>query len=163
MSGLVYHLAQLNVARALAPLDDPKLADFMAALDRINALADAAPGFVWRLQGDSGNATDIRHDQDPNLLVNLSVWEGSEPLFDYVYKSAHSAVMARRREWFEKRAGPHLVLWWLPAGALPSVNEAMARLARLAAEGPTPAAFTFKQRFAPPAAAMPAGLADAAR
>ncbi|TLY66239.1 MAG: DUF3291 domain-containing protein [Gammaproteobacteria bacterium] len=100
-----WHIAQLNVGRILAPTDSAQLAEFMAALAEINARADAAPGFIWRLQSDSGNATDIRVSQDPNFLVNMSVWAMIEPLFDFVYRSAHTAVMARRRQWFEKH-GP---------------------------------------------------------
>ena len=145
-----YHLAQLNIAWALAPLDDPLLADFMARLDEINALADDSPGFVWRLQSDSGNATDIQATADPNLLVNLSVWDSPKSLFDYVYRSGHAGVMRRRKEWFESRRGPHLVLWWVPAGELPTVEQALERLDRLRRDGPSPEAFTFKERFPAP-------------
>lgn len=151
-----YHLAQLNVARAIAPLDSPQLADFVAQLDEINALAEAAPGYVWRLQGESGNATDVRHDEDPQVIVNMSVWQSAETLFDYVYKTAHTKVMARRREWFERPAKAFQVLFWIPAGTTPTVAEAMARLEHLQAHGPTPHAFTFKQRFAAPDDASPA-------
>ncbi len=93
-----YHLAQFNTARAVAPMDDPVLADFMARLDEINALAEESPGFVWRLQGESGNATGIQAYDDPRVLINMSVWDSVESLFDYVYRSGHSKVMARRRE-----------------------------------------------------------------
>lgn len=154
-----FHLAEVNIARALEPTDSPRLADFMAALDEINRLADAAPGFVWRLASDTGNATDIRIDGDPQLIVNLSVWSSPEALFDFVYKSAHRAVMVRRREWFEKPKEAHQALWWIPSGRIPTTTEAMARLAHLRQHGPTPEAFTFKQRFAPPGAgATPDGL-----
>lgn len=145
-----YHLAQLNVAHALAPLDTPLLADFMAALDDINALAEASPGFVWRLQSDSGNATDVRHGDDPLFIVNMSVWQSAESLFDFVYRTAHTKVMARRREWFARPQAAFQVLFWIPAGTAPTVDEAMARLAHLQAHGPTPHAFTFKERFAAP-------------
>jgi hypothetical protein len=145
-----FHLAQVNVARARAPLDDPLLAEFMAQLDRINALADRSPGFVWRLQSDSGNATDILVSDDPCLLVNLSVWSSVEALFDFVYKTGHSRVMARRKDWFEPFGRPFQALWWVPAGQLPSPEEAMARLDLLAEQGPCPEAFTFKRRFPPP-------------
>lgn len=152
------HLAQLNVARLLAPLDDPSIADFVGALDRINALAEASPGFVWRLQSDSGNATDIRVDRDPLLIVNLSTWESLEVLFEFTYRTGHSKILARRRDWFERMDDAHLVLWWVPAGHRPSLAEAMARLDRLRREGPTSQAFTFKHRFPPvlerPAAAF---------
>ena len=145
-----FHLAQVNVARAKAPLDDPLLAEFMAQLDRINGLADQSPGFVWRLQSDSGNATDIKVSEDPCLLVNLSVWSSLEALFDFVYKTGHSKVMARRKEWFEPIGRPYLALWWVPAGHLPSPEEAMARLDLIAERGPGSEAFTFKQRFPAP-------------
>lgn len=142
-----FHLAQINVATALAPLDHPQLAGFVAQLDAINALADRSPGFVWRLQSDSGNATDIQISDDPKFIVNLSVWEDLDALFAYVYRSDHLKVMAQRSRWFEKMATPFLALWWLPAGTLPSAEEGMQRLAMLEREGPTPAAFTFKVPF----------------
>jgi hypothetical protein len=142
-----YQLAQINVARAVAPLDDPLLAAFVSRLDEINALADTSPGFVWRLQSESGNATDIQAFADPRLIINLSVWDSLESLFDYVYRSGHTAVMARRREWFERPSRPHLALWWVPAGHRPSVEEAVARLDHLEHHGPSLEAFTFKHRF----------------
>jgi hypothetical protein len=145
-----WQLAQINVARLLVPQGEPQVQPFFDALARINAVADAAPGFVWRLQGDGGDATDIAVGDDPRLIVNLSVWESPEALFDFVYRSAHTPVMARRRQWFEKRAGAHQALWWVPTGHRPGVDEGMARLARLDRDGPTPAAFTFKLRFPPP-------------
>jgi len=148
-----WHLAQLNVARAVAPLESPALADFMGALDRINALAEQSDGFVWRLTGASGNATDVRPADDPDLLVNLTVWRSAEALFDFTYRTAHVELMRRRRDWFEAPAEAYLVLWWIPAGHVPSVDEALARLAHLRAHGPTAQAFTFKRRFPPPGGA----------
>jgi hypothetical protein len=134
-----------------APVDDPLIADFVAALDRINALADLAPGCVWRLQTEDGNATAVRPVEDDELLaINLSVWESVEALADFVYRSDHVAVMSRRREWFERFGTSYLALWWIPAGTIPTVPEAMARIAHLDRHGPTPVAFTFKRRFAPP-------------
>ena len=156
-----WHLAQANIARAVAPMDDPAMADFMAQLDAINALADRSPGFVWRLQSGSGNATDIAVTDDPLVILNMSVWESVDALFDYVYRTAHTPVMARRREWFEKPSKPHLVLWWVEAGHRPSVEEALTRLEMLAERGPTPDAFTFKQRFPAPELAA-AGQSHAA-
>ncbi len=145
-----WHLAQANIARAVAPMDDPALADFMAQLDAINALAEESQGFVWRLKSESGNATDIPVTDDPLEILNMSVWESADTLFDYVYRSAHTPVMARRREWFEKPDRPHMVLWWVEAGHQPDVAEALMRLDLLAERGPTPGAFTFKQRFPAP-------------
>ena len=149
MQSTEWYLVQLNVARARAPLDSPQLADFMAALDPINALADTSPGFVWRLVGNGGNATDVKVDAQPGLLVNMSVWTSAEALFDFVYKSAHTTIMARRREFFHKLE-TFQVLYWVPAGHVPTVDEALARLELLRTRGPTPEAFTFKQRFPPP-------------
>ena len=145
-----WHIAQINVATALYPLDDSRIAGFVAKLGEVNALADASPGFVWRLQSASGNATDIKAAADPNLIVNMSVWAAVEPLFDFVYKTAHRIVMAQRREWFARPAGAYMAFWWVPAGTVPTVEEGMARLAELDANGPTPRAFTFKTLFLPP-------------
>ena len=148
-----WHIAQLNVGRTLAPPDSPQIAGFMAALDEINALADAAPGFLWRLKSDSGNATDILVSSDPNFLVNMSVWESIEALFDFVYRTSHTAVMARRREWFEKPSQPFVVLWWIRESHVPTIEEALARLEHLRRHGPSAHAFTFKQRYPRPGTA----------
>jgi hypothetical protein len=147
---IAHHIAQLNIARAKAPLDDPLLADFVAQLDDVNALAEASPGFVWRLKSDSGNATDIRAYDDPLMIVNMSVWESIEALFDFAYRTSHTKVMNRRKEWFESLPGPHMVLWWIAAGTVPTVDEAKRRLDHLAVHGPTVTAFTFKARFTAP-------------
>jgi Domain of unknown function (DUF3291) len=142
-----WHVAQLNVGRMVAPTSAPEIADFMAALDPINALADAAPGFVWRLQTGAGNATDIHAFDDELLLLNMSVWESIESLRAFTYTTAHTDVLRRRREWFERLDVAHVVLWWVPAGHIPSVGEAIERLERLRRDGPTPAAFTFRVPF----------------
>jgi hypothetical protein len=148
----VWHLAQCNIARANGPTDAPVMAEFMAALDEINALADRAPGFVWRLQDDNGNLTDLRIFDDADMLVNLSVWESVDTLRDYTYRSAHAPYVKRRREWFTKPEGlPVLAMWWIPAGERPTAMEGKRRLEHLAANGPTPIAFTFARRFEPPA------------
>jgi len=139
-------LAQLNVARLLAPIDSPQLVDFVAQLDEINALAEGSPGFVWRFEGDAREGSTSAPG-DEELIINLSVWASSEALFDYVYRSAHKSVMTRRREWFAKAADMHMVLWWVPAGHWPDIAEAMQRLAELNAKGPSPAAFSFREAF----------------
>jgi hypothetical protein len=139
-----YQLAQVNIARMVAPLDSPAMAEFVALLDEINALADRSPGFVWRLQGTDGNATSIRPFDDEFILVNLSVWESIEQL-----KSAHAGVLRRRREWFEKFSGGYLALWWVPAGHIPTAAEAKERLIHLQEHGETAYAFTFRSTFAP--------------
>ena len=144
-----YELAQLNIATMKDPLESPGMADFVSNLDRINALAESSPGFVWRLQTDQGNATDLRPLGDMTL-VNLSVWRDLESLQTFVYKSAHAQIMARRKEWFERMVTEYLVLWWVPHGHRPPFTEAAERLAVLKARGPTPAAFTFRQPFPPP-------------
>lgn len=151
MRAVRYHLAQVNVGRLRAPLDDPLIADFMALLDDINALADAAPGFVWRLQDESGNATSVPAFEDPRMIINMSVWETFEALRDFTYRSDHVRVLARRREWFERMERPHFALWWIPTGTLPEIADAKRRLELLATGGPGPDAFTFRDRFPPPA------------
>ncbi len=147
-----YHLAQYNLARLVAPLDDPLLADFVANLDPINGLGDRTPGFVWRHQTEDGNSTSVRVRGDPLILINFTVWEDIESLFEFTYRSGHAELYRRRREWFEAPSEAHLVLWWIPAGHIPTVDEGEERLDHLRAHGPTPHAFTFKQRFPPPAA-----------
>ena len=145
-----WHIAQLNVATARFALDDPRIADFMAQLDDINGLAEDSPGFVWRLQSDSGNATDIQVGDDPKLVINMSVWQSAETLFDFAYKSAHRGVMTRRREWFVPPSAAYQVLWWVEAGTQPTAQEGMDRLAHLNRHGPSAHAFNFKNRFPPP-------------
>ena len=148
-----YHLAQLNVGIIKAPLESPVMADFVNNLDRINALAEASLGFVWRLQTEEGNATALRPTEDENFLVNMSVWEDADSLSRFVFKSAHVEIMRRRREWFERMVEAYLVLWWVPKGHVPTVDEALAKLARLREHGPSPEAFTFRTAFPPPDAA----------
>lgn len=146
-------LAQLNIGRPVAPLTEPQLAGFMAGLEPINALADAAPGFVWRLQTEDGDATAIRPFEDDQLLVNMSVWRSVQALADFVYSGPHRAIMARRREWFVPMREAFQVLWWVPGDALPSVADAVERLAHLREHGPTPFAFTFRSPFPAPGTA----------
>jgi heme-degrading monooxygenase HmoA len=145
-----WHLAQVNIGRLRAPVDHPMIAEFVAGLDRINALADRATGFVWRLQTEDGNATAIRPDaQDALLAINMSVWESVEALDAFVRSAPHAAMVRRRREWFERMAEAYLVLWWIPRGELPNPEGALERLAHLRAHGPGPRAFTFRRRFEP--------------
>ena len=146
-----HQLAQLNVARLLAPIDAPETADFVASLEPVNARADAAPGFVWRLQTESGDATGVRASDDPLLIVNLTVWESVEALEAFAYREAsHLAVLRRRREWFERPTEASTALWWIAAGHIPTLDEALDRLAVLRARGPSPQAFTFRERFPMP-------------
>jgi hypothetical protein len=139
-----WELAQLNIGTTLAPLDSEQLAGFVAALEPVNALADTSPGFVWRLQDDDGDATSFRAFGDDRILVNMSVWTSVEALADFVYRSAHVDVMRRRREWFERLEAAFTVLWWIPAGHIPTVAEAEERLEALRRNGSTPFAFTFR-------------------
>jgi hypothetical protein len=140
-----HNLAQLNVAAMKESTDSPAMADFMASLDRINALAESAPGFVWRLVGDPPE-----NPFGPTMLVNLSVWRDVGSLSDFVYRSGHVEIMRRRREWFASQAEASMVLWWVPAGHIPTVREAAARLELLRQRGPTAEAFSFASRHGPP-------------
>ena len=158
-----YELAQLNIGIIRGPIDSPIMAEFVANLARINALAEASPGFVWRLQTEEGDATAIRPFDDPNQLVNMSVWRDADSLRRFVYRSAHADILKRRREWFERIGEAIMVLWWVPRGHRPSVDEAIARLALLRARGASPEAFTFRQTFPPPdapATEQPGGFED---
>jgi len=157
-----HHVAQVNVARLLAPLDSPALRDFVEGLEPINALADRSPGFVWRLQTEAGDATAIRPFDDDRVMVNLSVWESLPALWDFVYLSRHLDLARRRREWFE-RIDPYLALWWVPAGVVPTVEEAKARLERLRRDGPGPDAFTFREPWPAPGSVIPAPAARSGR
>ena len=145
-----FHLAQANIGRIRAPMDSPIMEGFRNQLDPINALADRSPGFVWRLQTEDGNATSIRPFPDERMAINMSVWESLETLQQYVYRSAHVAPLRDRKQWFERIEGPILVLWWVPAGHIPTVGEAQERLRHLEEHGPTPHAFTFRTPFPAP-------------
>lgn len=147
-----YHFAQFNVARLRAPIDSADLAEFVAWLEPINAIADGAPGFVWRLQTDGGDATSIRVFDDEMIVVNMSVWESPELLTDYVYRSQHSDVFARRKEWFERMDEAYLVCWWIAPGEIPTVDDAVRRLELLRTTGPTADAFTPRSPIPGPAA-----------
>ena len=145
-----HELAQLNIGIIKGPMDSPVMADFAANLDRINALAEGSPGFIWRLKTDDGDATAIRPFENENMLVNMSVWRDVESLNNYVYGSAHVDMMRRRREWFERMQEFFVVLWWVRSGERPRVDDAIAKLELLRTKGPSPEAFTFLQTFGPP-------------
>jgi hypothetical protein len=151
-----WQLAQVNVGRMRGPRSDPQVAGFYAELDAINAIADTSPGFVWRLQGDGNDATDLRPTPDPLFLINMSVWANAEALFDYVYRTMHAKVMAGRRQWFERPEGAYQALWWIPAGHQPGIEEALSKLWLIDRFGPSAQAFTFKQRFPAPGIGGPA-------
>jgi len=143
-------LAQVNIGRIRAPLEDPIMEGFRSQLDVVNALADRSPGFVWRLQTEQGNAMAIRPFDDERMAINLSVWESLEALQQFVYHSAHVGPLRDRKQWFEPIEGPILALWWIPVGHLPTVAEALERLRHLAEHGSSPAAFTFRKPFRHP-------------
>ena len=145
-----YHIAQINIARMLAPIDDPLMTDFVAQLPPINALAEESPGFVWRLQSEGGDATSLKVYDDNMVIINLTVWETIEALREYVYRSAHSRVMRDRRRWFEKFDRSYYALWWIPAGYLPDPQEGRERLEYLRKHGDSAHAFSFKAVFDPP-------------
>jgi len=142
-----YHLAQINIACTVAPLDSPVMHDFVANLDRINAVAESAAGFVWRLKGDGNDATSLRPYEDERIIVNMSVWASIDDLFKYAYYSDHTEIFRRRAEWFVKMTTPAVALWWIEAGHIPTVDEAKHKLELIEENGPTSLAFTFKQRF----------------
>lgn len=144
-----FHLAQVNIARALAPLDSPQMAGFVARIAEINTLAETSPGYVWRFQDDTGNALYARPYDDPNMLFNLSVWQTPDHLKAYVYRSAHVEVMRQKQQWFEHSDEAIMALWWVPAGTLPTVDEAKARLEHLRQHGPSAHAFGFREIFPP--------------
>ncbi len=146
-----HYVAQLNITRMRAPLDDPLMDRFVAWLEPINALADESPGFIWRLQTDEGDATSIRAFEDDRILVNMSVWESLEALQAFVFKSDHVRVMRERAQWFEPPDAPITVLWWVPEGHVPTVDEGKKRLDLLWEKGPSESAFTFSKSFSPPA------------
>ncbi len=144
-----FELAQLNIAIMKEPLESPSMADFVASLDRINTLAEAAPGFVWRLQTEEGDATAMR-PMGEDTLVNMSVWRDIESLNRYVYGTAHVDIMRRRKEWFERMRDASVVLWWVRQGHRPTVPEAIAKLELLRTQGPSAEAFTFRHAFLAP-------------
>jgi uncharacterized protein DUF3291 len=142
-----FHLAQINIGRLLAPIDHPQIAAFVAQLDEINLLAEQSPGFVWRLKSDSGNATEIPYNDDPLMIINMSVWESIEALKAFTYQSRHTHVLKNRKSWFEKLPTPHYCLWWVPAGHIPTVTEGRDRLQHYISHGSTPESFWFSEPF----------------
>ena len=154
-----YQLAQLNIGIIKGAMDSPVMAEFAANLDRINALAEQSPGFVWRLKTEDGDATAIRPFDNENMLVNMSVWQDVESLNRYVYSSDHVNIMRKRKQWFERMDEAFLVLWWVPQGHRPSVDEAIARLRLLQSDGPGPQAFSFRHAFPAPDASVAAPAA----
>ena len=145
-----YQVAQINIGKLLAPIDDPKIAEFVAQLDSINALAESSPGFVWRLQSDGGNATDIPFNDDPLVIVNMSVWQSTQALKEFVYRSKHLTVFRDRAKWFEKATLPYYCLWWVREGHRPTVAEGRERIELYRKHGATPESFWFSEEFPAP-------------
>lgn len=145
-----FYLAQVNIARAKGPMDSPVMKGFVDQLDRINALADHSPGFVWRLQTEEGDATSLQVFADERIIVNMSVWESLEALKSYVYSGEHLEVLKNKKNWFDKMPGPILALWWIPAGTIPTVDDAKRALETLKTKGPGAAAFSFARPFPAP-------------
>ena len=156
----VWQLAQVNVARLREPLDHPQLAAFVAALDPVNAAADLAPGFIWRLQAEGGNATSVKAftwdaGGSAGVIVNMSVWADVDQLTAFVVGDLHRAILRHRRDFFDRMAEAHLACWWVPEGHRPSTEEAEERVLYLRANGPTPLAFTLRHHYPPPDAEAP--------
>ena len=147
MPDSAYRLAQVNIARLLAPLTDPVMSDFVANLAPINAIADRSPGFVWRFQTEDGDATAIRPYDDDRIVINFSVWEDLASLQDFIYRGAHAEIMKRRREWFARLADAYIALWWVPAVHRPALEEAVERMEHQKQHGPSPHAFTFREVY----------------
>jgi hypothetical protein len=161
-----YELAEVNIARMKAPIDDPSFKDFVDALEPVNALADAAPGFVWRLQTEDDNALSIRAFEwdvrgTSGVLINMSVWTSVDTLAAFTFSGEHLAILKRRREWFHRVKDVMTALWWVPGGYRPTPADAEEKIKHLRVHGPTPEAFTLKQHFpAPDAAAVEAREGD---
>jgi len=139
------HLAQLNIGRLRYEIDDPRMADFTNNLALVNGLAERSDGFVWRFIDDSGNSTSTRPFGDPRIAINLSVWQDVAALERFVYQTVHKRFYGRRAEWFEHFDGPYFVMWWVPAGHRPGVQEAIERLEHLKQHGPSDHAFGWAQ------------------
>ena len=143
-------LAQINIGRLVAPLNDPRVAGFVNQLVPINELAERSPGFVWRLQSDKGNATDLAYNDDPTMIVNMSVWESIEHLKQFTYQTQHLQVFRDRRKWFQKMDKPHYCLWWVPVGHLPTIAEGRERLEHYQRHGSTAESFWFNEPYPAP-------------
>lgn len=141
------HLAQLNIARPKFPIDSIGMADFVNNLDPINTVAENSPGFIWRLKDDSGNASSIPVFNDPELIVNMSVWQDIASLKQFMFKTHHIDFLKRKKEWFVPLDSPSYVMWWIEEGHTPSVGEAEERLLHLREHGESDYAFSFKHSF----------------
>jgi hypothetical protein len=151
MKNSTWQLAQINVAKMIGDnIDHPTMKNFVAQLDEVNSLAEGSPGFVWRLKDDKNNATNFNPYNDGRIIVNLSVWEALDDLLNFVYHGRHAEVLRSRRDWFVNFGRPFTAMWYIPAGHIPTVEEAMHRLEMLQLNGPTSFAFDFKTKFPKP-------------
>jgi len=149
-----FHLAQVNIAHLIEPMDSERLASFVASLDPVNATADAAPGFVWRLKTEDGNATSLKAfewdlDGSAGVITNMSVWESFEALKDFVYSPKHLEILRQKRNWFHKATGATTALWWIPIGYVPTLEDAESKIQTIRKIGPSPQAFDFSKKFFP--------------
>jgi Domain of unknown function (DUF3291) len=142
-----FYLAQVNIAKMLAPIDSLLMKDFVDNLSRINALAEQSEGFIWRLKDENDNATSLKVFDDDFLIINMSVWESKEALFKFTYNSSHIEILKRKKEWFQKMTAMHMAIWYVPVGHFPSPEEAKERLSYLNEHGETPYSFLFKSNF----------------
>lgn len=147
---MLYHLAQVNVGRLRAPLDDPLMAGYMALRPVIDALARQSPGFIWRRGGPGSTARETDLYEDQMIIANVSVWVGLDDYLNFVYRGEHLEVLKHRYEWFERFGGPRHALWWIPQGHLPSAEEARERFEYLRGHGETPYAFSSRKAFLAP-------------
>lgn len=147
---MTYYLAQINIARLLAPIDSPQLEEFVSNLDRINGLGESSKGFVWRLKDESNNSTSFNPFNDDKIIVNLSVWESAEDLKNFAFRSEHIDFYLKRANWFERMTEAHMALWWVKKGQFPTAEEGRDRLLHLRQEGETEYAFSFKNMFEKP-------------
>jgi len=141
------HLAQLNIAKAKYSLEAPEIKEFVDNLEPVNNLAESSNGFIWRLKDESGDATSIHVFSDPNIIVNMSVWDSIDALKNFMFRTHHRDFLRRKKEWFHNIPEDSYVLWWVPIGHIPTIEEAVEKLEFLRGNGDTPNAFTFKSNF----------------
>ncbi len=141
------HLAQLNIAKAKYSLDAPEIKDFVDNLEPVNNLAESSEGFIWRLKDEQGDATNIQAFSDPDVIVNMSVWDSPDALKNFMFRTHHRNFLRRKKEWFHNIPEDNYVLWWVPIGHVPTIEEAVEKLDFLRSNGDTPYAFTFKSNF----------------
>jgi heme-degrading monooxygenase HmoA len=141
------HLAQLNIAKAKYSLEAPEIKEFVDNLEHVNNLAESSSGFIWRLKDEDGDATNIQAFSDPNTIVNMSVWDSVDALKNFMFRTHHRDFLRRKKEWFYNIPEDSYVLWWIPVGHIPTIEEAVEKLEYLRSNGDTPNAFSFKSNY----------------